>query len=67
MQTPPTSKSMRPAAKQECIFLGWPFIIVLLILSYLYGVRRLSRTGGPSVKEIKDGKDPLWEGQQRGF
>jgi hypothetical protein len=49
------------------IFLGWPFIIVLLILSYLYGTRRLSRSGGPSVKEFKEGKEPPWEGQLRGF
>ncbi len=49
------------------IFLGWPYLIVLLILSYLYGMRRLSGLGGPSVKEFKEGKEPPWEGQQRGF
>jgi hypothetical protein len=46
---------------------GWPAIIVLLIASYLYGVWRLSRLGGPSVEEFKAGAEPPWQGQKRGY
>jgi hypothetical protein len=46
---------------------GWPATIVLLIVSYLYGTWRLRNLGGPSVEEFKSGKEPPWEGQQRGF
>ena len=49
------------------IFLGWPFTIILLIASYLYGLWRLGRLRGPSVEEFKTGKEPPWEGQKRGF
>jgi len=49
------------------IFLGWPFIITLLIVSYLYGLWRLGRLHGPSVEEFKSGKNPPWDGQKRGF
>jgi hypothetical protein len=49
------------------ILLGWPFILVLLIVSYLYGLWRLGQLQGPSVVEFKAGKAPPWEGQKRGF
>jgi hypothetical protein len=49
------------------LIFGWPAIIVLLIASYLYGVWRLGRLGGPSVEEFKDGTEPPWQGQKRGF
>lgn len=49
------------------ILLGWPFIIALLIVTYLYGLWRLGKLGGPSVDEFKAGKSPPWEGQKRGF
>ena len=49
------------------ILLGWPFIIALLIVSYLYGLWRLGKLGGPGVEEFKAGKAPPWEGQKRGF
>jgi hypothetical protein len=49
------------------ILLGWPFTIVLLVVTYLYGVWRLKKLGGPSVEEFKSGKEPPWESQQRGF
>ncbi|HBX69514.1 MAG TPA: hypothetical protein DEH25_09070 [Chloroflexi bacterium] len=49
------------------IFLGWPFIVFLLIATYLYGLRRLGRLEGPSVAEYKAGKQPPWQGQKRGF
>ncbi len=49
------------------VILGWPFIITLLIASYLYGLWRLDRLNGPSVEEFKTGKEGPWEGQKRGF
>lgn len=49
------------------IILGWPFIIILLIATYLYGLWRLSNLKGPSVEEFKAGVEPPWEGQKRGF
>lgn len=47
--------------------LGWPVTIVVLILSYIYGLWRLHKLGGPGVDEFEEGKDPPWEGQTRGF
>ncbi len=49
------------------IILGWPFIIILLVSTYLYGLWRLSRLNGPSIEEFKAGTAPPWEGQKRGF
>jgi len=47
--------------------LGWPFTILILILSYIYGIWRLRKLGGPGVEEFKAGEEPPWEGQKRGF
>ena len=49
------------------LFLGWPFTITLLILSYLYGLWRLRNLTGPSVEEFKAGAEPPWQSQRRGF
>jgi len=46
---------------------GWPATILLLIVSYLYGTWRLGNLRGPSVEEYKQGAEPPWEGQRRGF
>jgi hypothetical protein len=46
---------------------GWPAIIILLATSYLYGIWRLERLGGPSVVEFNADAEPPWEGQKRGF
>lgn len=46
---------------------GWPALIILLVLSYLYGLWRLQNLQGPSVEEFKASTGPPWEGQQRGF
>ena len=46
---------------------GWPGILVLLVISYLYGSWRLGKLQGPSVEEFKNGQPPPWEGQLRGF
>jgi hypothetical protein len=47
--------------------LGWPVTIVILVASYLYGIWRLRKLGGPGVDEFKEGKVPPWRGQTRGF
>ena len=49
------------------VILGWPATVTLLIFSYLYGTWRLRHLRGPSVNEFQTGKEPPWEGQQRGF
>ncbi len=49
------------------IILGWPYIILLLITSYLYGLWRLGNLKGPSIEEFNMGQPPPWKGQQRGF
>lgn len=49
------------------IILGWPFTIALLVITYLYGMWRLRKLGGPSVEEFRLGKASPWESQQRGF
>ncbi|MBN1424259.1 DUF3159 domain-containing protein [Candidatus Fermentibacteria bacterium] len=46
---------------------GWPATVVLLVVSYLYGVRRLRILGGPSVEEFNAAAPPPWRGQRRGF
>ena len=46
---------------------GWPAMIALLVLTYVYGTWRLRRLTGPSVEEFKSGAEPPWQGQQRGF
>ena len=47
--------------------LGWPALILLLVLSYIYGTWRLSNLNGPSVEEFRNQAPPPWEGQKRGF
>ncbi|MGM0652145.1 MAG: DUF3159 domain-containing protein [Bacillota bacterium] len=47
--------------------LGWPVFIVVLVITYIYGVWRLNRLGGPGVEEFRSGKKPPWQGQTRGF
>jgi hypothetical protein len=49
------------------ILLGWPAIIVVLSISYIYGIWRLDNLGGPGVDEFKEEKEPPWDGQKKGF
>lgn len=49
------------------VILGWPFTIVMLIGSYIYGRWRLVQLKGPSVEEFQSDSPPPWEGQQSGF
>jgi hypothetical protein len=47
--------------------LGWPVTILVLVLSYIYGLWRLRQLGGPGVDEYEEDKEPPWKGQTRGF
>jgi len=49
------------------IILGWPVTVLVLVMSYLYGLWRLKQLGGPGVEEFRSGAEPPWEGQKRGF
>jgi len=49
------------------ILLGWPVTIAVLVISYLYGIDRLQKLGGPSVEEFEQNAPPPWQGQKRGF
>ena len=49
------------------VILGWPYTILVLIFSYLYGIWRLGNLMGPSVNEFTSGVEPPWIGQKRGF
>lgn len=47
--------------------LGWPLTIGVLLISYIYGIWRLHRLGGPGIEEFISGKFPPYKGQTRGF
>jgi choline-glycine betaine transporter len=47
--------------------MGWPFTVLILVASYLYGQKRLQALTGPGVEEFKAGARPPWEGQRKGF
>ena len=49
------------------VLTGWPATIALLVVSYLYGTWRLQNLRGPSVEEFRNGVEPPWTGQRRGF
>jgi hypothetical protein len=49
------------------ILLGWPVIIIVLVISYLYGIWRLRKLGGPSVEEYLSHQPAPWKGQKKGF
>ena len=41
--------------------------LVLLIVSYFLGLRKLKNLKGPSVEEFNNNVSPPWKGQERGF
>ncbi len=47
--------------------LGWPVTILVLAISYLYGIWRLTKLGGPSVEEFLSHQPAPWKGQKKGF
>lgn len=46
---------------------GFPALVILLVVTYLYGTWRLRNLHGPSVEEFKNNLPAPWSGQQRGF
>jgi hypothetical protein len=46
---------------------GWPTLILLLVISYIYGQKRLRNLKGPSVQEFIHNIPPPWQSQKRGF
>lgn len=49
------------------VLMGWPYTVLVLVASYLYGQKRLQALRGPGVEEFKTAAPPPWEGQKRGF
>ena len=49
------------------VLLGWPVTVVVLVISYLYGIWRLAKLGGPSVEEFLSHQPAPWKGQKQGF
>ena len=49
------------------LVMGWPYTILVLVASYLYGQKRLAKLAGPSVAEFKSDAQPPWSGQRKGF
>ncbi len=47
--------------------LGAPLLIVVLVTSYIYGIKRLKGLKGPGVDEFIAMKQPPYRGQNRGF
>lgn len=47
--------------------LGTPATLSVLILSYIYGIWRLKKLGGPGIDEFRDKKEPPYRGQIKGF
>ena len=49
------------------VLLGWPVTILVLVISYLYGIWRLTKLAGPSVEEFLSLQPAPWKGQRKGF
>lgn len=47
--------------------MGMPATLVVLSITYIYGIWRLKRLGGPGVDEFDQGIDGPWRGQLKGF
>jgi hypothetical protein len=47
--------------------LGFPTTILILTISYIYGIWRLKTLKGPGIDEYNDNKEPPWHGQRKGF
>jgi len=49
------------------IVLGFPLLIAVLTISYVYGITRLRRLKGPGIDEFMNQATPPYRGQTRGF
>ncbi len=46
---------------------GFPLTIAILVVTYIYGIYRLRKLGGPGIEEYDSGNPPPYKGQTRGF
>jgi hypothetical protein len=46
---------------------GFPLLIIVLTISYIYGIWRLRNLKGPGVDEFISKKEPPYRGQTKGF
>lgn len=46
---------------------GTPLLILVLVVGYILGIRKLVALQGPSVDEFLNQKQPPYEGQKKGF
>lgn len=49
------------------VIMGYPVLILVLVISYVYGITKLRQLNGPGVDEFMSGKEPPYRGQTRGF
>ncbi len=49
------------------IIMGIPLLITVLTISYVYGITRLRKLGGPGIDEFLNGSEPPYRGQIKGF
>jgi len=49
------------------IILGFPATLIVLMLSYIYGIWRLKKLKGPGIDEYNNKTLPPWIGQTKGF
>ena len=47
--------------------LSTPVTVIVMLASYVYGIKRLKQLAGPSVKEYKDNQPQPWLSQRKGF
>ena len=49
------------------ILMGLPLTILVLLVTYIYGIWKLHKLGGPGSDEYMRNQSPPWKGQRRGF
>lgn len=49
------------------IIMGYPLLIAVLTISYIYGITRLRKMKGPGIDEFMNSSKPPYRGQTRGF
>ncbi len=49
------------------VVLGVPATVIVLVITYIYGIWRLHTMKGPGVEEFRRGDKPPYKGQTRGF
>jgi hypothetical protein len=47
--------------------IGMPALLIVLALSYIYGILRLKSLNGPGVDEFLNHAEPPFKGQKKGF